>query len=189
MDNSPAPLLPDVLPPEPIRCSCCAELKDATDFKWKGGVPYDECNKCLSRIQKPTESMRRLANLNEGERAMVMDVASRIRSNAMGAHHISELANEMVKRFGGLEQFTISWKRAIDAAAEKNPGGKIVLDSHYAIAKLIQMSTEANGGGKGPGDLSDDELERELVEITQGFMAAIGQVPSPQPEADVASST
>jgi hypothetical protein len=71
----------------------------------------------------------------------------------------------MIRRFGGLEQFTAVWKAEIDLQVMSQASSRRALDSFRTIVHLLVLSDEHRSRHEVKmEDLSDEDLERVLRE-------------------------
>lgn len=134
-----------------LHCTVCKLRKDGEKLS-PGGL----CASCVATIGLRAEKTK-LAQ--ETGRFVKM-----LRAPRIDAPHISQVCEQMARRFHGVENFTVFWKNQIDVAAMDHPGGKLVLDSCYAFVKLVSLSTEHRQTAPDVCDMSDEDLEREFQE-------------------------
>lgn len=143
-------LLPDPAPMS-LHCCVCKLRKDGEQLNSEG-----LCASCVAT-----------AGLRANRVALAKDTdtfVQMLKSPRIDAPHVSQLCEQMNKRFGGVEEFTVFWKNQIDCAASEKPGGKTVLDACYAFVKLVSLSTEHRKSAPDVADMNDQDLEREFVE-------------------------
>lgn len=134
-------------------CEACGRWRKLRLFD----ADSDVCIECAEDTAEQRAEKSLINALKRGVAAL--------RSDAIEAPHISELCEQMVGSFGGLRPFTMFWKNQIDLAAVTKPGSKTVLDSCYAIAKLITLSTEHRQTAPDMGDISDEDLARVVAQL------------------------
>jgi hypothetical protein len=78
---------------------------------------------------------------------------------------VGTLVNQMIRRFGDLEQFTADWKSEIDIQVMSQASSRRALDSFRTIAHLLVLCDEHRSRHEVKmEDLSDEDLERVLQE-------------------------
>lgn len=90
--------------------------------------------------------------------------------------HVSEMAESLVKRFGGLEAFVDFFHTQTLIAAMRNPGGANVLNACHKVMKVIEASTEHRETAPDMAGASDGDLERLMQEILKRAKVVDGKV-------------
>ena len=128
---------PENVLPLPQRCAECEEYKPPGEFKDRRTI----CQECLER--RPERIAEEKDQLEREARLRTV-VSATIAAN-LNVSRVAEVANEMVKKFGGMEAFCTSWYELIEKgkeiAKENGRGLKTVLDAHYAVFKMIQAAS------------------------------------------------
>ena len=88
---------------------------------------HRQCNTCRNAAER---DRRRQIRLHDADRFAngVNQARSRV--------GIESLCTTMIHRFGGIEQFAATWWEAIQDAARRSPGSRVVLNHFKAIAHL-----------------------------------------------------
>ena len=73
---------------------------------------------------------------------------------------IVALVDDMIRRFGGLENFARAWADQIDRARENRPGSKRILDAHRCIVRLMELCTDSQPD---PTVLTDADLAQHML--------------------------
>ncbi|MBX3412967.1 MAG: hypothetical protein KF708_09795 [Pirellulales bacterium] len=71
------------------------------------------------------------------------------------------LTQAMISRFGGVNRLSAEWFAALEAAREREPGGRLMLISMLAIVRLMEAASRV-APQPNLAVLSDEELEREV---------------------------
>jgi hypothetical protein len=168
-ENFPFPPAQDVLPAKKI-CQACGIAKEYPEFVFHAHKHHKVCKQCeaanVMEIQRQAE-----AQVTERENSLKMFVA-KLRGDRIDAPHISEVCEQMFKRFGGVEAFSIEFHRQIQKAVEAKPGSKTVLDAYYAVVKLALLSTENRLSAPDVADLDNEDIEKELKALIQRNLPA-----------------
>ncbi len=153
--------LEPIVPPELFRtCVACEREKPFTAFpRAPGGKGrIYKCAACVAGYD-PRAIRKKKAEEKQTLRLLV----TALRGKSINAPHISELTEQAVVLFGGVEGLAIAWKQQIDEAIKVRPGSKTVLDAFYSIAKLIQLSTENRHTAPDLEGMSDEDIAAELL--------------------------
>lgn len=158
----------------------CGRLLTSGNFATEVSKRCRECeNKTTATEMRKAE--RKAEERKQMLKSFVASMVGREREDQIDVPHISELAAEMLKKFGGLSPFAQSWFSEIQAARAMKPGSKTVLDQYAAIGKLIKYSTENRHSAPDAYSMSDEEIAEELIstlanrlhELTPGERDAI----------------
>lgn len=135
--------------------------------KWQKRKCCKECNLVGADRQQRLIRQTKL----DGEIA-IKNFIAKIRENRIEAPHVTELCAEMIKRFGGLVEFTIQYHRQILAAEAAKPGSKNVLDAYKAVTNLIHLSTQNRRTAPDAAELTDEEIEAEILQLAPRLLPA-----------------
>lgn len=154
-------------------CRECGQPRPLVDFEEEMGDaasfhPTFVRNTCVSCRRH----MRRLKNAKKKDErearqreTAIKQVLVALKGNKLSAPHITELADEIFKRFGGVEQFTAEWHAEIQLAREAKPGSKTVLDAYRDLGRLVAASTEHRASAPDLSDLSMEDLDEVLRNV------------------------
>ena len=84
--------------------------------------------------------------------------------------HQAEITESVIRSFGGVEDFVTLWKGQLDAAiaSQGGAGSKRVLDALWRVATLVGDTNKLlAGSANDPTLLTDDDLEREMLELSK----------------------
>ena len=152
----------EVIHPAPPGCIVChVALQSKEDFTTL------RCPACRKEQRELYRAQRTLAA------KMVSFTTEIVQKPKIDAPHISELCEEMMHCFGGLQNFARLYHGQIMEAATRSPGGKLVLDALKAMTKLIETSTEHRKSAPDMENLSDEDIARELRTIVVGSLPAL----------------
>jgi hypothetical protein len=145
-------------------CRKCAGSFPKTDFRIGNVGSYScYCKKCqkLIRAENAVKELakRKAHELREGTKEITKTIS---------APHISELAEAMVKKFGGLEQFVDEWYQDI---RKSEAGSKTRLDSYNQIKNMIEASTIHRMSAPDVLSLTDKQLELERTMLIMEMIA------------------
>lgn len=111
----------------------------------------------------------------------LLGFTSAVNNRKINAPHISELAEALSAKFGGVEGFAELYYSQIMHAAGNNPGGKTALDGLRAIANIFKESTAHRESA--PDKMSDEDIDRELNAILAKMLEKTIDVQAlPEPE-------
>ena len=97
------------------------------------------------------------------ENKRIAEIAAKKLAGNIKAPHVSELCEDMIASFGGLTEFVAEWKEQYDELRTREPGSKLVMDSLYSVAKLVNMSTQHRSSAPDVQRMSEEALEKELT--------------------------
>jgi hypothetical protein len=109
------------------------------------------------------------------KRGAIQRISRGLLDRRLEAPHVSEIADEMLRRFGSVERFTLDWKRQLDrAAADPKTNLKTVLDGYKSMFMIFAESTKYRSTAPDVSGLSDEEIANEL---RQAALAAVRENP------------
>lgn len=145
-------------------CNSCYKEKPLADFRRRrrgGDERHWQCRECYNESMRQFRASRRTCQLNGFTRQVVESPRD----------PLAGLCRSMIRQFGGLDAFAAAWMQHINSCAARQPGGRNVLRSMLAVARLIELSEEqsrplpSQSDRPAAEDLCDEELARELDHI------------------------
>jgi len=139
-------------------CRDCGVRKNATEFRLRqagGATRTRQCRECHCRAEK----LRRAAKRSRQHKQAVNRQLARLKQ-AKSARQIGAVCEELIRCFGGLEGFTVAWKRRLDADLAK--GGSAALRHLEAVLGLVRHCEEDRPDYS---QMSDEELEAMLSSL------------------------
>jgi hypothetical protein len=150
----------DFGPPPPQVCTVCERPRPLEMFGKIGESGHRTiCKECEKRAPALKDEEWKQERLRQGLHRLVM--ASR--GNSAKCPDLDEVCGEMVKLFGGADEFAKRWFDAIQAAATKNPGSKTHLDQFYAIMKMIGAAQEGRREKEDLEQATEEQLEEAIA--------------------------
>jgi hypothetical protein len=146
-------------PLETKTCSDCGAELPIDHFRFhhrSKGIRHSQCRSCNNDYM-----LLRRAKKRGKEIAAFVSKARRKRN----IEQVGTVVDQMIRRFGGLEQFTAVWKAEIDLQVMSQSSSRRALDSFRTIAHLLVLCDEHRSRHEEKvEDLSDEDLERVLKE-------------------------
>lgn len=147
-------------------CLQCRKLKPEPEFtvirsQRDGEVFRTTCNAC-HHLNKEVRSA--LKNVDKRDQAIKLVVAE-LQGTKINVPHISELAAEMIRQLGGLEQFCILWKHHIECIMVSDPSSNRLTTNLKAIAHMISESTKERLTAPDVNQLTEADMEAELSRL------------------------
>jgi hypothetical protein len=140
-------------------CSDCGIEQPIDHFRFhhrNRGIRHSQCRSCHNDYMRLRSAKKR------GKEIAAFVSSARRKRNI---EQVGTVVNQMIRRFGGLEQFTAAWKSEIDLQVMSQASSRRVLDSFRTIAHLLVLGDEhRNRHEVKMEDVSDEELERVLRE-------------------------
>lgn len=148
-------------------CPQCGHSKELDKFGSNGMNMRSSCKKCENKRSRENYQ----GNRQKVENKLITRLMAAANKEMIDVPHITELCAEMYSQFGGLKQFSEKWMAVINEACDstdsKNPRFlKMALDSFLSIAKLTLASTEHRQTAPDVFDLSQEDVQAELEEIS-----------------------
>ena len=142
-------------------CIGCAKPKKIAEFRNGKGGWSRWCPECREEKGELKAAEKHDAQMQQAVKEKIAALTDR----KLDAPHITEVCEEMFKRFGGLEGFCTEWKNQIDICISgERAGTKTALDAFKQIMVLVIKSTEMRGSAPDMADLSDEDLFRVLAQ-------------------------
>lgn len=143
------------------KCHVEKTLDEFGDLKAGAGGKQSQCKECLNAKHRESTDLSRRRAVNE----VFGQFVTAVRGTKIDVPHISELANEMVKKFRNVEGLATFWyDQLMLAAADEKTSRKVVLDQCYAIAKLVAMSTQNRQTAPDLANMTDDDIDAVIVD-------------------------
>ena len=142
-------------------CSTCYRRLPIDHFRRRrrdSEERHRQCNTCRNTAER---DCRRLIRLHEVDR-----FAGEVK-RARSQRAIERVCIDMIERFGGVAEFTALWWEAIQAAARRLPGSRLVLNHFKAIVDLHRYAVKEREKAGEPlvGDtdqMTTEELNDEI---------------------------
>ena len=148
-------------------CTSCGIEQPIDVFRHqsrKTGTRHNQCNDCHAAYQRKHNAKKRSKDI----RTFVHQVP---RQRTLGA--LLALVANIIKRFGGVDQFAEAWVSELNARMESKPGSKANLDSFRTISQLMNAADEIRQKERAKADeainefVTEDDLERVICEAME----------------------
>ncbi len=145
----------------PMRlCEQCLTAKPISQFRRRtqsGSARLHQCRDCHNAYERARLARKR----QQRDDRRVSKALTQIK-NESNSKRLELLCAMLVQQFGGTEGFAAAWFNFHCRAA--NRGQAAALRSFKAISRLLKYSEENRDD---PGDLSDEDLERAVLDETK----------------------
>lgn len=144
-------------------CKECGILKPVEHYTGKNRL----CNGCLAAKAYKTGSREDAKALSAaiGQKNLGLARGLRDRSKKYAdVPHITDVAAEASRQFGGPENVIKALKYHLDYAGEVNPGSKVVIDGYNGLIRLFAAASASIDRKEELETMSDMELEKIVVE-------------------------
>lgn len=160
--------------PDMAICIRCYNSKPQPEFvDCYPGQRFALCIACREKeIAKAKDNKGIVQNVIK---AAISTGQSKTGQSKIESPHVSELAEGIIKQFGGLEQFCREWHYQISVAMKDKPGTKTVLDSFKVISMVINQSTAHRQSAPDMEELSDAELAATVMTLMEQQNVIEGQ--------------
>lgn len=148
-------------------CESCLFPKPVEEFRLRsrsGSRRKNQCRSCHNEIERLRA--RRQSKLRDRRR---MAASLTELKNAPTNRRVEILCATMCEQYGGLQGVVASWMK-YDEHARRQPGAYANFRSIMAILRLHQYCAEQPPADF--SDMSDEELERELLDDRKRFLRA-----------------
>jgi hypothetical protein len=122
-------------------CRICRRIRPAAEFRLRsrsGTIRLSECNQCHATAERA----RRAAARDRATGRTIAHAAAKIK-RAGSFHQVARVIADMAAHFGDTARFVATWQAQVDAAMDRRPGSKMVLDTFMALATML-MHVEMN---------------------------------------------
>jgi len=144
-------------------CTQCYQPKLHKFFtKEEGGATF-VCNECCEknkqRFIEEEVKEKSADSVNQIVKSVTGTLIDR-RDAAMPS--ITDIGTEIIKRFGGVEDFTQEWFNQIQCAMVEKPGSKTALDAFKQVAGIISECSKIQNNGDELKEMTDEELQEYI---------------------------
>lgn len=122
-------------------CRVCGRDRPAAEFRLRasgGTVRLGECNACHAAAERARRAVARA----QANRRAIAHAAAKLR-RAASFDQVARVIASMAGHFGDTAEFVAAWKAQVDAAIDRRPGSKMVLDTFMALGTML-MHVEAH---------------------------------------------
>lgn len=153
-------------------CVICREVLHIDKFSiGRDGYRSETCNRCEPEYQA--------LRLEEKRRLTLEEVVRKLGSTKqIKVSHTSELAAQIEKEIGGIEEFAKLFALNMTSACTAEPGSKTALEYQKSFIALITKSTEQRETAPDVPLLSDEQLTDELNARVMDLLSANPQLVS-----------
>ena len=149
------------LPPTSTRvCQHCLKAKPLTDFRRRSrdsSVRLNQCQSCHNEAERLRSAQKR----TKGNRRHLARRLTELK-NAQSKQRVEFLCGLMLQEFGGLEGFVRTWADYSQRAMRQ--GG---FAAYRCLASITQLVQHVEASKPDLSDLTNEDLERELMEGTK----------------------
>lgn len=138
-------------------CQQCGKDQAAINFTGTS----TSCKKCEEKYRKFIKNDK-VENRKELERKLAVIAASLGQSKK---YEGQDVVSSIIDGHGGLGRFVSEWRNQHDIAKDQEAGSRKVLDYYRDVTRLIMAASANQPELPDVGDLSDEDLDRELADI------------------------
>lgn len=150
--------------PEPdLLCVRCETLKPPHQFPESAHSKEGRGNTCYTCLLNDRRA--KLVEHKNKSAGKVFSVLMGEMRKPIDAPHISEMVEQVLHKFGGVEAFATFYYDQMMKAAVRTPGSKTVLDACKAVTQMVNNSTKHRHTAPDVSLLSDEDLEREARQL------------------------
>ena len=172
------------------RCPECGETKPCEEFPLRHG----SCSSCL--VADRVKDARREERTSTAAVLAAKQLLAGVKRRKIDVPHTSELAEALDIRWGGVKAFADSLYEDLQFTIKNSPGTRLSMDAHKVYIDLIKVSTEHRETAPDVGNVTDAELEDEVITIlhqaitkghinlnklTEGTDGSVDDTPQPTP--------
>lgn len=147
------------------RCTRCCLVKHMSEFRRRyaeSEVRHTECRQCA-------RERARLRRLKQRDRRL-HDYSQKVKDRAHNAASVAALTAEMVRLYGGIDEFALAWKQAIDDAAVRGKS-YLVVRGFDAVVRLAEANSELQKQDRRLELIDDRDLQRQLDAVATRVIA------------------
>lgn len=137
------------------RCNFCGEWKPVTSFRLRDGGTYRSrrCNMCDKNSKKLNKNVARQEEIRRGVHRLI----GAARGSQYDVPKIERMAHELVREFGGVEEFIAELVSTV-----RETTGKIRIDGLMGCFKIIQSANQEKREDLDMARYTEEELEEAI---------------------------
>lgn len=162
-------------------CPRCKHHRDGWHYRDEVGAVHKNCHACreeladieeaerlalVEQIKDGKKLVREVSKVIDDKQALIKKATKKgvlvdLRGRSE-APQLSDVAIEIIKRFGGVEQFTLEWYNQVSTAMAEAPGKKHTLQAFKDIVAVIAEANRMEKESDEVSSMSDEELDKKI---------------------------